>query len=97
MSQHNTQTTSWIQKTPGVCGGEACVRRTRYTVAGLVDWRRLGLQDDQILRQQPDLTQSDLDAAWEYYQNNSEEINQAIRDDEDLRSFGLARQFRQFS
>ena len=83
MSQHNTQTTSWIQKTLGVCGGDACVRNTRYTVAGLVAWRRLGLHDDQILRQQPDLTQADLDAAWEYYDKNSEEINQAIRDDED--------------
>ena len=83
MSHHHTQTTSQVQKTHGVCGGEPCIRTTRHTVAGLVQWRRLGLGDEQILRHHPDLTQADLEAAWDYYQYNTEEIDQAIRDDED--------------
>ncbi len=83
MSHHHTETTSQIQKTCGVCGGEPCVRTTRHTVAGLVQWQRLGLSDEQILRHHPDLTQADLDAAWDYYQCNTEDIDRAIKDDED--------------
>ena len=70
---------SWIQKTPGVCGGEACVRRTRHNVWGLVEWRQLGLSDARILEDYPDLTQGDLDAAWAYYEANRAEIDAAIK------------------
>ena len=83
MAYHHTETTNQIQKTYGVCGGEPCVRTTRHTVAGLVQWRRLGLSDEQIFWHHPDLTQADLDAAWDYYQCNTEEIDGAIKDDED--------------
>ena len=83
MSHHHTQTTSRIRKTRGVCGGEACVRTTRHTVAGLVQWRRLGLSDQEILRRHSDLTQMDLDAAWDYYHSNVDEVDRAIQDDED--------------
>ncbi len=72
-----------IRKTPGVCGGDACVRDTRHTVSGLVQWRRLELADHQILERHPDLSQGDLDAAWFYYSQNPEEIDRAIRDDEE--------------
>jgi len=74
---------SWIQKTPDVCGGDACIRKTRHTVAGLVQWRRLGLSDARILEHHPDLMQADLDAAWVYYHDNSEEIDRAITEDEE--------------
>ncbi len=72
-----------IQKTPGVCGGEACIRDTRHTVAGLVQWRNEGLSDSQILHHLPSLDASDLAAAWEYYAQNQAEIDRAIREDED--------------
>jgi type III restriction enzyme len=71
---------SWIQKTPGVVGGDACVRKTRITVWGLVEWRHLGLSDAEILARVPGLTPADLEAAWEYYEHNRDEIEQAIRD-----------------
>jgi uncharacterized protein (DUF433 family) len=70
--------TSWITKTAGVCGGDACVRTTRHTVAGLVEWKQLGLTDARILEQHPDLTQADLDAAWEYAAEHSAEIGRAL-------------------
>jgi uncharacterized protein (DUF433 family) len=72
---------SWITRTPGVCGGDACIRDTRHTVSGLVEWRRLGLSDARILEHHPDLTQADLDAAWGYYEGHRDEIEQAIRED----------------
>src|SRR5437016_4574501 len=32
MSANVKATASWVQKTPGVCGGRACIRNTRITV-----------------------------------------------------------------
>lgn len=74
-----TPPASWVQKTPGVCGGDACIRNTRITVHGLVNYRQLGLSDSQLLEAIVGLTQADLDAAWEYYARNREEIDEAIR------------------
>ena len=71
---------SWVQKTPNVCGGSACIRKTRYTVYGLVEWKQLGLTDARILEHHPDLTQADLDAAWAYYEKHPDEIEVAIRE-----------------
>jgi len=82
MARNQASTTGWIQKNLGVCGGDACIRNTRHTVAGLVQWRKLGLSDNNILEHHPDLSKTDLDAAWTYYDQNPEEINRAIRDDE---------------
>ncbi len=77
------RTESWIQTSSEVCGGEPCVRSTRHTVSGLVAWRRLGLSDAQILQHHPDLTESDLTAAWSYYRDHAEEIDRAIKEDEE--------------
>src|SRR6266487_3872323 len=55
---------SWIQKTPGVCGGDACIRNTRITVWGLVERRNLGASDAEMLDSIPGLTREDLEAAW---------------------------------
>jgi uncharacterized protein (DUF433 family) len=74
---------SWVQKTPGVCGGDACIRNTRITVWGLVERCKSGLSDAEILRRVPGLVQADLEAAWSYYERNGPEIEQAIRDNEE--------------
>ncbi len=74
---------SWIQKKGDVCGGAASIRNTRHAVAGLVQWRRLGLSDTRILEQHPDLNLSDLEAAWAYNDQHREEIERVIRDDEE--------------
>ena len=74
---------SWIQKTPEVSGGDACVRNTRITVWGLVEWKQLGLTEPEIISRIQGLTAADLEAAWEYYEKNREEIEQAIRENEE--------------
>jgi uncharacterized protein (DUF433 family) len=76
-----TNTASWIEKSTEVCGGDACIRTTRHTVYGLVEWKKLGLSDARILEHHPDLTEADLEAAWDYYARHSEEIEQAIKED----------------
>lgn len=83
MPMNQAARASWIEKNPGVCGGAARVRNTRHTVAGLVQWRRLGLTDERILEHHPDLNSSDLETAWAYYDQHPDEIEQRIREDED--------------
>ena len=70
---------SQIIKQADVCGGDAVLRNTRATVWGLVEWRRLGLSDEEILKRTPGISRADLDAAWEYYVANDREIEDAIR------------------
>jgi len=84
MSTQATRTaTSWIEKTPGVCGGEPCIRNTRHTVSGLVESRQLGMTDARILESYPDLTQADLDEAWKYWGEHSEEIQKWIYENQE--------------
>ncbi len=73
---------SWISKKPGRCGGDTCIRDTRITVWGLVAYRRLGMDSSQILHAVHGLTPADLEAAWDYAAANAEEIDQAIRENE---------------
>ena len=79
MATGTTKSQSWVQKTPNVCGGDACIRNTRITVHGLVHYRQLGLSDQRILEAIQGLTQDDLAAAWEYYAVHPAEIDEAIR------------------
>ena len=83
MSTDVSRQKSWIQKTPGVCGGRACIRNTRITVWGLVLNRRLGVPDEQILQNIVGLTPDDLLAAWDYYENHRAEIDEDIRENEE--------------
>lgn len=78
-SRPNGASTSWIEHTAEVCGGDARIRATRHTVHGLVQWKQLGLSDERILEYHPDLTPDDLQAAWRYYQTHTDEIEQALR------------------
>lgn len=83
MAAHQAPPASPVRRTPGVCGGDACIRDTRHTVWGLVEWRRLGLSDERILEHHPDLTPADLRAAWAYYAEHPGEIDTAIRENQD--------------
>jgi uncharacterized protein (DUF433 family) len=78
-----TSTDALIQKTPGVIGGDACIRRTRIAVWMLVNARRLGISDEQLLHDYPGLTQEDLNAAWAYHAAHPEEIETSIRENEE--------------
>ena len=71
-----------IDKTPGVCGGDACIRHTRIPVWALVQLRQLGTDEADLLRTYPTLTAEDLVNAWSYYQSHTAEIEQQIVDNE---------------
>lgn len=71
-----------IESTPGVCGGEPCIVRTRIPVWTLVQARRLGTTDADILRSYPTLRAEDLANAWAYSRAHRDEIDQQIHDNE---------------
>jgi uncharacterized protein (DUF433 family) len=72
-----------IQKTPGICGGDARIRNTRIPVWTLVSLHQQGADTTELLRNYPGLTQSDLDTAWAYYDAHRDEIDQAIASSDD--------------
>ena len=72
-----------IQKTPGVAGGDACIVRTRIPVWVLENYRRLGWTEAQILDNYPTLRAVDLVNAWAYADAHRDEIDQAIRNNEE--------------
>ena len=72
-----------IRKTPGVIGGDACIRRTRIAVWMLVESKQSGITDERFLSDFPGLTSEDLAAAWAYYGANRDEIEQAIRENDE--------------
>lgn len=72
--------TEHITKTPGICGGKACVAGTRVRVMDIVIWHEnLGWTADEIVSQVPSVTLSDVHAALAYYFDNREEIEEDIR------------------
>lgn len=81
-AQHNDDARTWISKTPGVCGGDACVRDTRVPVWVLEGYRRKGLTVAQLLHAYPGLSTEDLGHAFEYAADHADEIEEALRDNE---------------
>ncbi|MFQ5652077.1 MAG: DUF433 domain-containing protein [bacterium] len=72
-----------IESTPGICGGEPRIVRTRIPVWLLEQARRLGAKDADLLRSYPTLRAEDLVHAWAYVHSHREEIEQQIRENEE--------------
>lgn len=77
---------SWqgIEKTPGVCGGRACVGKTRIPVWVLVNAHRLGVSEAELLEDYPTITAEDLVNTWAYAEAFSDEIEWDIYENEKL-------------
>src|ERR687884_1034654 len=71
-----------IDSTPDVLGGEARIVRTRIPVWVLVQARRLGATEANLLRSYPTLRAEDLTNAWAYARAHSDEIDQQILENE---------------
>ena len=71
-----------IESTPDVAGGEPCIVRTRIPVWVLVQARRLGLGDGDILHAYPSLRAEDLANAWAYARAFRNEIEHQIAENE---------------
>ncbi len=73
-----------VEKTGGVCGGSACIIRTRIPVWTLVSFKKLGISDVSLLTAYPSLRQQDLNNAWAYYEANKPEVDFDIKENNDL-------------
>lgn len=71
-----------IDSTPGVCGGEASIVRTRVPVWALEQSRRVGTSEDELLRSYPALRAEDLVNAFAYVRSHRAEIEEEIRENE---------------
>ena len=71
-----------IKKTPGVCGGRACVGNTRIPVWTLISFFQQGATDEDMIRAYPALTVDHLNLVREYYKMHRAEIDRDIREQE---------------
>jgi len=67
-----------IDSVSGVCGGEPCIVRTRIPVWVLVQARRLGASEADLLRCYPTLRAEDLANAWAYARAHRDEIELCV-------------------
>jgi len=72
-----------ITKTPGVCGGDACIAKTRIPVWLMVSYRRQCSSDAELLDFYPHLSAADLVNVWAYADAHPTEIEEAIRKNEE--------------
>lgn len=72
-----------IVTTPNVCGGAARFIRTRIPVWTVERMRQLGSAESEILLSYPSLRAVDLVQAWSYVTRHRDEIEQAIRENEE--------------
>jgi uncharacterized protein (DUF433 family) len=80
----NPEAVPGIEKTPDVCGGSACIVRTRIPVWLLVEAKNAGASETHLLESFPALRMEDLQNAWAYYRANKEEIEREMLENESV-------------
>ena len=69
-----------IEKTPGVCGGRACIAGHRIRVLDIVVWHeKRGYSPEEIVEMFPGINLADVYAALTYYFDNRQEIEDEFR------------------
>jgi uncharacterized protein (DUF433 family) len=72
-----------IDRNPGICGGEPCIQGTRIPVWVLVQSRRLGMSEAEILKSYPMLRTENLANAWAYEESHRDDIARQIAENEE--------------
>ena len=81
---HLGQAFPGTESTPGVCGGEPCIVRTRIPLWVLEQMRRQGVSEAEILGNYPTLRAEDLANAWAFVLAHRNEIDHQIRENEEV-------------
>ena len=77
--------TQHITKTPGVCGGRACIAGHRVRVMDVVVWHEMrGYSPDQVVDLFPGISLADVHAALAYYFDHRQEIEDEFRKEDDV-------------
>lgn len=72
-----------ITKTPGVCGGRACIAGHRIRVQDIVFLHEMrSMPPKEIIAEFPGITLADVHAALAYYFDNRQEIENEFRETE---------------
>ena len=79
----NSKKHPYISKQKGVCGGRSVIEETRIPVWSIIKWYRIGMSVEDIIREFPQLTPSQIHDAFSYYYDNQEEIEKDIVENED--------------
>ncbi len=66
----------------GICGGRDIIAGTRIPVWSIIKWYKLGLSVEEVMREFPQLTPSQVHDAFSYYYDNPEEIEKDIMENE---------------
>lgn len=74
---------SGIESRPDVCDGVPCIGKTRIPLWLLVQARRLGTSEPDLLTAYPSLRPEDLANAWAYLGEHREEIERQIAANEE--------------
>jgi len=69
-----------IRSTLRVMGGDACIRNTRIPVWLLIEYKRSGMADGELLQCYPGLNAADLIAAWDYSAVHFDEVERQLRE-----------------
>lgn len=77
-----------ITKTPGVCGGKACIAGTRIRVMDIAGWHDAGKSPAEMIEMFPHITPADVYAALAYYFDNREEIAALFEEDRKWDAYG---------
>jgi uncharacterized protein (DUF433 family) len=81
--------TEHITKTPGVCGGRACIAGTRIRVQDIVGQHELrGYSPDEIVDLYDGITLANVYAALVYYFDHREEIAADVANDRRWDDYG---------
>ena len=72
------ETYRYIVKTPGVCGGNACVENTRICVHDVIGLLQNGETVDSVTRQLPGMTRAQVYECLAYYEDHLAEIDYLV-------------------
>jgi uncharacterized protein (DUF433 family) len=80
-----------ITKTPGVCGGRACIAGHRIRVTDIVVWHeKRGYSPDEIVDMFPGITLADVYTALAYYFDNRQEIEEDFQKEDEWAQWAKA-------
>lgn len=77
-----------ITKTPGVCGGKACIAGRRIRVMDIVVWYQHQGRTAMDISASFGITQADVHAAMAYYLDHTDEIEASFEEDRKWDEFG---------
>lgn len=70
----------YIERKPGVCGGEPIIKGTRISVRIIIGWDQMGQSVDEIVAMYPHLPYAQVYDALSYYYDHQDEIDELIKE-----------------